>query len=334
MIVGFPHRPPLTGGPGSFQTRLSRRLIERGIEVVYPEDDIFPDIILVVGATTKLFWLFKCKKKGVKIVYRLDGLKWRHRFYKCGFKNRILPVIQDYIKRFIRYYFADFVIYQSDFIKNWWHEKYGIAGTDEAVIYNAVDLKEFFPRHNAFDKINLICVEGTIPSVDAYVKVVNETALNLYERKVIDKCVICGKVTGGNAHDVFGKNSAIDYLGIVPRESMPDVYKNKVFLVLEVQPPCPNSVIEALASGVPVIGFDTGCLRELVRDGAGVLVSYGSDPWKLEYPDVDELCRQAEKVFLNWKDFSANARKVAEKYFDLDRMTDKYIEVFDKVILK
>ena len=57
----------------------------------------------------------------------------------------------------------------------------------------------------------------------------------------------------------------------------------------EVNPPCPNSVIEALACGLPVIGFDSGSLKELVTDDAGCVVPYGANPWKLETPDISAL---------------------------------------------
>ncbi len=49
---------------------------------------------------------------------------------------------------------------------------------------------------------------------------------------------------------------------------------------------CPNSVIEAMACGLPVAGFDTGALNELIVGDAGRLVPYGGDPWRLEKPDI------------------------------------------------
>ena len=43
----------------------------------------------------------------------------------------------------------------------------------------------------------------------------------------------------------------------------------------DVHPACPNSVIEALACGLPVIAFDTGAIREIVDDSSGAVVAYG-----------------------------------------------------------
>ena len=64
----------------------------------------------------------------------------------------------------------------------------------------------------------------------------------------------------------------------------------------EVNPPCPNSVIEALACGLPVVGFDTGSLSELVQGDAGRLVPYGADQWKLQKPDIPMLAEVATEV--------------------------------------
>jgi glycosyltransferase involved in cell wall biosynthesis len=101
----------------------------------------------------------------------------------------------------------------------------------------------------------------------------------------------------------------------------------------EVNPPCPNSVIEAMACGLPVIGFDSGALKELVSESAGCIVPYGANPWKLETPDISALAESAGQV-LEKQDqlplagtMRAAARKRAEAEFSLDKMVDSYLKV-------
>jgi glycosyltransferase involved in cell wall biosynthesis len=86
-------------------------------------------------------------------------------------------------------------------------------------------------------------------------------------------------------------------------------------------------VIEALACGLPVIGFDTGSLAEIVQGDAGRLVPYGANQWKLEKPDVHALANTAEEVLQNNEQFRASARKQAETALGLDKMVDKYLKV-------
>jgi glycosyltransferase involved in cell wall biosynthesis len=86
-------------------------------------------------------------------------------------------------------------------------------------------------------------------------------------------------------------------------------------------------VIEALACGLPVIGFDSGALKELVSDDAGCIVPYGADPWKLEMPDIESLVTGAANILEAQNQFRPAARQRAESLFGLDQMTDAYLKV-------
>jgi len=95
----------------------------------------------------------------------------------------------------------------------------------------------------------------------------------------------------------------------------------------EVNPPCPNSVIEALACGLPVVGFDTGSLAELVQGDAGRLAPYGADPWKLRPPDIPALAEAATEVLQDQDRFRKLARERAESAFDVGKMVNEYLKV-------
>jgi len=86
-------------------------------------------------------------------------------------------------------------------------------------------------------------------------------------------------------------------------------------------------VIEALACGLPVIGFDTGSLSELVAGDAGRLAAYGANEWKLEQPDVAALAEAALEVLQDQPRFRKSARERAESVLGVDKMVDEYLEV-------
>jgi glycosyltransferase involved in cell wall biosynthesis len=86
-------------------------------------------------------------------------------------------------------------------------------------------------------------------------------------------------------------------------------------------------VIEALACGLPVIGFDTGSLAELVQGDAGRLALYGANEWKLEQPDVPALVDPAIEILQNQTLFRKSAREQAEAAFGVDKMVDEYSQV-------
>ena len=62
----------------------------------------------------------------------------------------------------------------------------------------------------------------------------------------------------------------ISFQGHIPREKVKEILSNnkRIFFLLELNPPCPNSLIEAISVGLPCIGFDTGSFKELLG-GAG-----------------------------------------------------------------
>ena len=120
----------------------------------------------------------------------------------------------------------------------------------------------------------------------------------------------------------------VELLGVVPREQVPALARGSHFLYCaEINPPCPNSVIEALACGLPVAGFDTGSLTELVTGDAGRIVPYGSDPWKLETPDIPSLAAAAAEMLEDQPRFRRAARARAEAAFGADRMVEAYLKV-------
>jgi glycosyltransferase involved in cell wall biosynthesis len=118
------------------------------------------------------------------------------------------------------------------------------------------------------------------------------------------------------------------WAGLVKREAIPALMRSAHLLFsADIHPACPNSVIEALACGLPVVSFDTGSLAELVTPDCGFIAPYGSNSWKLQPPDVSGLVAGAEPVLKDWPKFSVAARRRAEAAFGLEPMVDAYLDV-------
>ncbi len=119
----------------------------------------------------------------------------------------------------------------------------------------------------------------------------------------------------------------ITWRGVVPRESIPGIDRAAhVLFSADLNAACPNSVIEALACGLPVLAYDTGALAELVRDGAGEVVPYGADHWQLEDPVIPPLVDACAKILRDNADYRQRARERAETAFGLDDMVEAYLK--------
>ena len=119
----------------------------------------------------------------------------------------------------------------------------------------------------------------------------------------------------------------ITWQGVVPREAIPSLDRAAhVLFSADLNAACPNSVIEALACGLPVVAYDTGALAELIRGGAGEVVPYGSDYWRLQDPVIPPLAAACADILKNNESYRQKARQRAEAAFGLDAMVAAYLK--------
>ena len=133
-----------TGGMATFRLKFEDGLRKRGIEVIHnPEED--SDAILVIAGTRHLLSLWRAKRRGLRIVQRLDGVNWVQRVRWSGLRYTLRAEYGNALLAFIRDRIADRVVYQSDFIRQWWEDWYGVARVPGYVILNGVDLETYAP---------------------------------------------------------------------------------------------------------------------------------------------------------------------------------------------
>ncbi len=238
-------------------------------------------------------------------------------------KQKILCEIRNKMTAKIRCKIADHVVYQSQFVKAWWERISGEVTVPTSIIYNAVNLDEFKPISN-MSPSKIICVEGNIDYSPYSLDVLDFISTELIGSE-FDSLDIYG---GFEDTSLIDKFPSLSFKGPVSREDIPKVYNNGIYFSLDVNAACPNTVIEALASGIPVTGFDTGALAELLKENSGVAAAYGNDPWGLSPPKSSNLINSFLEIKSNYKSFSQNARKCAEKHYSLDGMINKYMALF------
>ncbi|MFZ5887028.1 MAG: glycosyltransferase family 4 protein [Chloroflexota bacterium] len=321
-------------GVASFRLKFENGLRARGVDVTYDLSEP-SDVILVLAGTRSLFSLRKAHSRGRRIVQRLDGINWVHRARWAGMRYTLRAIYGNWNLSFIRAHLADEVIYQSQFIRRWWEEWYRPARVPSSVILNGVDLTQYTP-HGLHERPSmhhrLLIVEGSLAGgLNAGLFQAVELAARL-SRKFKIELHIAGQVDSRTKNRLENQTAfRIQFLGAVKREHIPWLMRSSHLLYsAEVNPPCPNSVIEALACGLPVIGFDTGSLSELVQGGAGRLVPYGANPWKLETPDIPALAEAAEEVLRENEKFRQAARAEAERRLGLEQMVEQYLKVLLK----
>ncbi len=320
------------GGMVSFKQKFGAALRARGMAICENLTDEPYQAVLLIGGTRQLTTLWRARRRGVRIVQRLDGINWLHRRLRTGWRHFLRAEINNLLLAFTRRHLANRVVYQSEFARRWWEAWHGAAPAPATVIYNGVDLRRYTPEgshRRPADRVRLLLVEGNLQG--GY-EIGLATAVRLAEgmsRRQDVELMVVGQIQPVQQQAWQAQTrTPILWVGRVPPERIPELDRSAHLLyAADLNAACPNSVIEALACGLPVLAFATGALPELVQGEAGRLVPYGGDVWRLEPPDVDALIRAGEEILAQQPRFRQAARARAEEAFDLDRMADRYLDV-------
>ncbi len=322
-----------TGGTTSFQLKMLSALKERGIATTLDLDHPNVEAALIVGGTRDLLRLWHARKSGVRIFQRLDGINWIHKKRRTGLYHYLKAERANLLLSFTRNHLATGVVYQSHFVHRWWESVYGATNVPHAVVYNGVDLDLYKPQgvnERPLQRVRLLVVEGRLAGgyeLGLEHAVAFANVLQGIHAEPIELMVV-GDASDEVIHAAQGRSLVpIHWTGSVPRERIPEIDRSAHLLfAADIHPACPNAVIEALACGLPVVGFDTGALGEIVDQESGRIVAYGADPWNLEAPDFEGLALAARTVLSDLESFRSGARRRAEDKFGLDRMVDGYLE--------
>ena len=326
------------GGPRTFQQNLISWAEQSGrAEIHFDPDREDIDAFLVIGGPKKYIGrLLKARRRGIPVVHRLNGMNWIHRRRKTGLKYFLHAEAANLMIAFYRRFICSRIVYQSPFCEKRWNRVYGKLNKPSEVIFNGTDIRKFIPAAADPDletRIDFVLAEGSFRyGMDFGLDVGAELAAGLAERFGRPVCMhVAGKTNPESEVRVrqlllaSGAPAEVIFEGVCSREKLIELeQKAAFFFSSEIHAACPNAVIEAMACGLPVIGFDTGALKDVTGE-AGIIIPYGADPWKLERPDCSGLIDAAEQVIRNNTAFRRTARRRAETEFSIEKMAEAYI---------
>jgi glycosyltransferase involved in cell wall biosynthesis len=151
------------GGPAAFTSRLTAALQAHGVAFTHDMAESGITAVLVVGGSRHLYGIWQAKRRGARIVQRLNGMNWVHRQAATGLRHFLRAEVNNRILATIRSRLADRIIYQSHFTQDWWMRVYSGVKAPGRVIYNGVDLQAFTPQGESSlptDHFRILAVEG------------------------------------------------------------------------------------------------------------------------------------------------------------------------------
>jgi len=114
---------------------------------------------------------------------------------------------------------------------------------------------------------------------------------------------------------------------VYDKKMMSDVYSiADIFCISSLDDNFPTTVLEAMACGVPVVGFRVGGIPEQVTEDCGILVNS---------KDTKSLGKALEKLLNDdglRKKFSENCKKRVLQNYTIEKFTDNYIKVYNNAL--
>jgi glycosyltransferase involved in cell wall biosynthesis len=252
-------------------------------------------------------------------------------------------VPSDTVKRFAKQYKV-----LRPFIRWLWHDADALVAVSNGlrsyaretapdlpiqVIPNAIDLSEFTPalhretggpvrllyvgRFNAFKNVEtLIEAVGKLSQVD-----VGDFELELVgegeRRPVLERMV-----------SDLGLTRRVHFTGWVARDSVAGCYRRAdIFVTATTWEGMPNTVLEAMACGLPIVGTQASGLHELVRDGVNGYLAPVKDPDAL----AEALALLIENGYERRR-MGRQSRKLAEREFAWEYIAAQYVEIYRKIL--
>lgn len=185
------------------------------------------------------------------------------------------------------------------------------AGT----VYNGLDLKKF--PFSEKSKNYCLFLGRLLP-----VKGVKEAIATC--KKADEKLIIAGTPNKGRYWEkeikpYLGKN--IQFIGNIPYEKTYQYYGQAKVILCPIQweEPFGLTFIEAMATGTPVIAFDRGSAREVIKDGkTGFVVK-----------NVEEMIKAVKKIGQIKRE---DCRLWVEKKFTTEKMVEEYEKIFYRIL--
>lgn len=288
------------GGRHTFLSNFLTYLEKLGVSVT---DDIESDYdILFVNSWVVPYasvYGAKARKTHTRVVHRIDGSALDYgRTDGADARQARVNLL------------ADLTIFQSQYGKYATTQKFKVISHDGPVIYNPVDTKSFSPDGPRMDLAGRCKVCHVTFSTNPH-KGVQSLYTLAKSNPDIDFILV------GQYKDPPLINN-VRLLGVLNRETLPKALRAcDVYLTFSENEACPNTVLEALATGLPILYKDSGAVAELV--GPCGLAA-----------EVANFRDRLEEALRRRKELSLAARVRAETLFAPDVIFPKYLEAIRK----
>ena len=256
-------------------------------------------------------------------VHDLDGSNRKYRFLRRAFR----PLVRHYIPL-------------SRDLENYLREDVGVPSAKLTQIYNGVDAERFHPAHGGRAPVPLagfvprqalvIGAVGRLQTVKDQLNLVRAFVLLLQARPEMTASLRLLIIGDGplrrEAQSLLEKAGAAS-LAWLPgaRDDIPELMRAMdVFVLPSLAEGISNTILEAMATGLPVIATDVGGNGELVVDGETGFLVPAARPQDL----ADAIARYVNDAELRRR-HGHGGRERVEREFSMEAMVARYVAIYE-----
>ncbi len=229
---------------------------------------------------------------------------------------------------------ADHVLYQSEFSKRSADLFLGEPPGSWEVLSNAVDVDHFTPAESPPAGGPVLLLGGD--QTQAYrLELALRTLAALLPRHPDARLLVTGRLVSPVEPliDELGLRDRVELIGEYAQRDAPRVFRRAHLLLhTKVLDPCPTLVLEAMATGLPVVYPASGGTVELVGDEGGAGVPH-PESWERDQPPVPEALADAvDLVLADLAGYAAKARARAVERFSLEPWLERHSTLFSELV--
>jgi glycosyltransferase involved in cell wall biosynthesis len=232
---------------------------------------------------------------------------------------------------------ADYVFYQSEFCRRCAERFLGERAGRSEILYNAVDTRHFTPGMAAAQNGPFtFLVTGKFGASTAYrlsssiagLAAARAAGLDVLLRiaGLIEPEVECAARAQA---DALGVSNRVAFSGPYTGTQAPEVYRSvHAYLMTKHNDPCPNAVLEAMASGLPILYSASGGVPEQVGPEAGIGLPVPETFDRDVAPEPVAIAEGMSRIIQGREQMAAAARARAVERFNLPHWFARHETVF------
>jgi glycosyltransferase involved in cell wall biosynthesis len=232
---------------------------------------------------------------------------------------------------------ADHVLYQSAFCKRSADRFLGERVGPWEILHNPVDTERFVPGEARARPLTLL-LGGNQLRRHRF-----ETSVSALARIDGARLLVAGRIAWHPDTRVAQREAAelvaaagvaerVELLGAFTQRQAPDLYRRAdVFVHPQYNDACPTVVLEAMATGLPVVYSASGGTHELVGE-AGIGLPAVEDFEQDHPPEPEELAQAILEAAERRSELGGAARARTEERFALPRWIERHRELFSELV--